>query len=286
MKTRKDTAASIRQRLYNLSKQQNIDLDAVLLRFAVERVLARISQSSYANRFVLKGAMLFALWADHPHRATRDMDLLGFDVQDAEQIKAIFQDLLTQPQPADDGLIFHTNTIAVAPIRALDEYGGLKVTFRATLAGARIGVLIDIGIGDVVSPAPETVDFPNLLPDFPPPRIRAYPVYTAFAEKFEAIIRLGDANTRMKDFFDLWYMVAKFDLDPAKLRTAIHATFEQRGTVLPPDLSATALRPEFASIKGTTWTQFLNRNRLPEPAGSFDQLLEMLRTKLTGWLSA
>jgi hypothetical protein len=273
----KNIAASVRQRLYELSKHQGLDLDAVLVRFAVERILARLSKSKYANRFVLKGAMLFAVWGEFAHRPTRDMDLLGFGETDVEEITKVFKDILSIPVE-DDGLIFDPNNITAAPIRALDGYGGLAVKFQAKLDSARIAMQIDIGVGDIVVPAPEEVTFPNLLPDFQAPRIRAYPVYTAFAEKIEAAVSLGDQNTRMKDFFDMWFMSHKFELDPNALRTAIESTFARRKTALPTDRVPHPLTPEFAALQEPQWKQFLARNHMPEPAGSFAELLTKLST--------
>lgn len=275
----KNIAASVRQRLLEESKRRNSDFDAILVRFAVERVLFRLSQSRHANRFVLKGAMLFAIWGDNTHRPTRDMDLLGFGSSDADEVAVMFRELLAL-DVGDDGLVFDQDSLSVGPIRALDGYGGLVVKFLASLDRARISVQIDIGYGDVITPAPETVDFPNLLPDFEAPRIRAYPAYTVFAEKFEATIRLGDANGRMKDFFDLWFLTKKFTLDPETLRAAIAATFERRGTVLPPKVSLRPFTPEFAQLKGTAWKQFLSRNGIPEPEGNFAQMLSHLQAYL------
>jgi hypothetical protein len=275
----KNIAASVRQRLLDESKRRGADFDAILVRFAGERILSRLSRSSYAGRFVLKGAMLFAIWGGNTHRPTRDMDLLGFGSSDADEIAGVFRELLKM-DAENDGLVFNPASLSVGSIRALDGYGGLVVKFVASLDRARIGVRIDIGFGDVITPEPDTVSFPNLLPDFDAPKIRAYPVYTVFAEKFEATIRLGDGNGRMKDFFDLWYLTEKFTLEPAQLRTAIAATFERRGTALPSSADLRPFTPEFAALKGKSWKQFLDRNRLPEPAGSFAALLAHLRSYL------
>lgn len=276
----KNIAASVRQRLLEESKRRGTDFDAILVRFAVERILSRLSQSRFADRFVLKGAMLFAIWASDAHRPTRDMDLLGFGSSDAEEIKGIFRELLTI-EAQSDGLVFDLPSLSVGPIRALDGYGGLEVRFLAELDRARISVQIDIGFGDVITPEPEIAVFPNLLPDFEAPHIRAYPIYTVFAEKLEATIRLGDANGRMKDFFDLWYLTAKFSFDPDQLRAAISATFKHRGTAVPPLKSLRPFSPEFAILKDKAWKQFLARNRISEPRGSFAELLAFLKSYLS-----
>jgi hypothetical protein len=279
MKKPKNVAASVRERLSQIAARQKANFDAILVQFAVERLLARLEKSPYADRFVLKGAMLFAVWSKFDHRQTRDMDLLGFGSSDIEDIHKVFLDLLAMP--AEDGLSFDTATLTVAPIRAVDSYGGLEVQCLAWLGSARITVHIDIGFGDVITPEADHVEFPNLLPDFPAPRIRAYPVYTAMAEKIEAAVRLGERNTRMKDFYDLWFMATKFDIDKKLLAKAVRATFERRGTPLP-TATPYAFTKAFAEQKEQEWKRFLTRNNLPEPCGSLDGVIEKLSVALSG----
>ena len=283
MSAARNIAASIRQRLLDESKRRGVDFGLILSRFAVERILSRLSRSRHAERFVLKGAMLFAVWSGNTHRPTRDIDLLGFGSHDIPDIESVFREILVLPVEAD-GLEFDVSSLTVEKIRAVDAYGGLEVKFLAFLDKARINVQIDIGFGDAITPGPERVTFPSLLPDFEAPRIRAYPVYTVFAEKLEAAIRLGDANGRMKDFYDLWFLTTKFELDRNELANAIRATFERRGTALP---RAADLRPfsnDFARLKAVTWRQFLNRNGMQEPMGNFETLLEHLRRYTAGVL--
>jgi len=271
-------AASVRQRLSQIAAAQGVDFDAILVRFAIERLLARLSQSPHANRFVLKGAMLFAVWNAFDHRPTRDADLLGFGSSDIGDIRSVFAELLAMQ--AEDGLVFDADTLSVGPIRAVDAYGGLEVKCLAWISGARISVHIDIGFGDVITPAADEVTFPNLLPDFPAPHIRAYPVYTAMAEKIEAAVRLDATNTRMKDFFDLWFMSSRFDVDMQMLRQAVRATCKRRGTTLP-STTPHAFTSAFAAQKEQAWKQFLKRNNLREPCGSFEGLIDYLAEKLS-----
>jgi hypothetical protein len=275
----KNIAASIRNRLLDENKRRGADFDSILVRFAVERVLARLSRSPFANRFVLKGAMLFAIWSGNTHRPTRDMDLLGFGSSDAGEIREIFRQIL-HLDSEDDGLVFDPDSVSAQPIRALDGYGGLEVTFQASLDRARISVRVDIGFGDVITPGPETTEFPSLLSDFSAPVIRAYPVYTAFAEKLEATVRLGEANGRMKDFFDLWFIAKNLELDPSQLKAALQANFARRGTAFSRETVLAIFTPAFASLKDRTWRQFLARNQLHEPEGSLELLLARLREYL------
>lgn len=255
--------ASVRQRLLNLSQTRGEAFDLVLVRFAVERLLFRLSQSPFADRFLLKGAMLFAVWSDGLHRPTRDVDLLGFSADDSGGIGAIFRELCgLNVQP--DGVEFIATSVKVSSIREDVRYGGLRVQLEARLAGARIPVQVDIGFGDAVTPAPETVTFPPLL-DFTAPVLRAYPIYTVVAEKTEAMVSLGEANTRMKDFYDLRFLAAGFEFDGPQLVEALRATFARRATPLPTGAPVT-LTEDFATnqVRTTRWRAFLQRNGLAE----------------------
>lgn len=203
--------------------------------------------------------MLFAIWADGTHRPTRDLDLLGFGTNDNEELKRIFAELCEMAiEP--DGLRFLAESVTAEPIREEAAYPGTRVTLEARLENARVSLQVDIGFGDVVTPAPEEVDFPALL-DFAAPHLRAYPIYTVVSEKLEATVRLGEANTRMKDFFDLWFLCRKFSFDGELLRNAITRTFARRDMELPPTLPA-SLTADFAERKATTWAVFVRRNGL------------------------
>jgi Nucleotidyl transferase AbiEii toxin, Type IV TA system len=256
---KRNLPASVRQRLLTLSKRRKEPFDLMLVRYGIERLLYRLSRSPHAEKFLLKGAMLFAIWSDGTHRPTRDVDLLGFGPRGDEVLKAIFTDLCrleTEP----DGLTFLPDSVSAAPIREEAAYPGTRILLEARLANARISVQVDIGFGDVVTPAPEEIEFPSLL-DFPAPHLRAYPIYTVVAEKLEASVRLGEANTRMKDFFDLWFLSQKFPFDGELLKDAITRTFSRREMPLPATVPV-ALTPEFAALKATTWAVFIRRNAL------------------------
>ncbi len=256
---KKNLPASVRQRLLTLSQRRKEPFDLVLVRYGIERLLYRLSRSPHAGKFLLKGAMLFAIWSDGTHRPTRDVDLLGFGASDDDELKAIFKEvcgLETEP----DGLTFLPESVAAAPIREEAAYPGTRITLEARLGKVRIPVQVDIGFGDVVTPAPEEIEFPALL-DFPAPHLRAYPIYTVVAEKLEASVRLGEANTRMKDFFDLWFLSQKFTFEGELLKDAITRTFARREMPLPTRLPV-ALTPEFAALKANTWAAFIRRNAL------------------------
>lgn len=256
--------ASIRQRLLDRARARGQDFQLVLDRFAVERLLYRLSISPHRDHFLLKGALLFALWFDHPHRPTRDADLLGFGTPDADRLATVLAELCAIE--SDDGLTFDAGSITVEPIREEAAYEGLRVRLLAFLGSARCHVQWDVGFGDAVTPAPADVEFPVLLEGMPVPSLRVYPRETVFAEKLEAIATLGIANSRMKDYFDLLALLREGAMDPAVLALAIRATFQRRASALP-DGVPFGLTDAFASDaqKQSQWTAFLRRNRLEAP---------------------
>lgn len=256
--------ASIRQRLLDRARARGEDFQLVLDRFAVERLLYRLSISPHHDQFLLKGALLFALWFDAPHRPTRDADFLGFGPQDPDRLEALIAELCATE--VDDGLLFDAGSIAIEPIREEAAYQGLRARLVAFLGGARCHVQWDVGFGDAVTPGPQQADYPVLLDGFAPPRLGVYPRETVFAEKLEAIATLGIANSRMKDYFDLAALIREGAMDDATLAKAIRVTFQRRGTALP-DGVPFGLSEAFSSDtqKQVQWAAFLRRNRLSAP---------------------
>lgn len=257
-------AASVHARLLARTKERGEDFNLTLTRYAVERFLYRLSVSDLRDRFWLKGALLFDLWFDVPHRPTRDADLLGLGPQDAEALGDAMRTICDVQ--ADDGMLFDAGSIAIEEIREDTRYGGLRVRLVGLLGKARVTVQLDVGYGDAVTPGPEEVDYPTLLADQPAPRLRAYPRATVAAEKFEAIVSIGMANSRMKDYFDLRALAREGVLDAAALADAIAATFARRGTALPNEMPL-GLSDEFAedASKRAQWKSFLGKNRLDAP---------------------
>jgi len=268
----KNIGASVRARLLQVSKTSGQTFDLVLTRFTLERLLFRLSQSPYADRFVLKGAMLMMSWFDDPHRGTRDLDLLGFGDPSAESMLATFREILAQE--AADGVEFDVDALRVDRIREELEYGGLRLRTTASIGGARISLTIDVGFGDAVEPGAEELDYPSML-DFPMPRLRGYARETVIAEKFQAMVALGRANSRMKDFYDIWILSKSFDFADDRLARAIAATFARRTTLIPVDLPD-ALTPAFASDeqKQRQWIAFV-RDVAVNP-GKFDEVIVSL----------
>lgn len=265
----KNLAASIRQRLLNVAKKRGDEFDLILARYALERLLYRMSVSPHGERFLLKGALLFSVWGIDDHRPTRDADLHGSGNNDPAALVPVFQEICAIA--CEDGIAFDAASVAAEPIAEEKVYAGVRVTLRAELAGARIAVQADVGFGDAVTPDPVPVDYPVLL-DAPAPKLRAYPVETVVAEKFHAMTVLGMGNSRMKDFHDLRVIAEKFKLENDVLGRAIAATFGRRGTPLP-DSAPVALMAGFAAdtAKQTQWAAFLRRNRLDEKKHSLPE---------------
>ncbi|MGZ3319097.1 MAG: nucleotidyl transferase AbiEii/AbiGii toxin family protein [Isosphaeraceae bacterium] len=280
--TRKDprnTAASVRQRLLNLSRRSGEEFQRLLTRYAVERLLDRLSRSEHAPRFVLKGDLLFTIWTGELHRPTRDLDLLGFGESSSEGISEVFRSLC-ELEVADDGLVFSADTVTVESIREEQEYGGQRVKLEARLGQARIDLQVDVGFGDAITLQAEAIEYPTLL-GMNPPRLRAYPRETVVAEKLEALVKLGMANSRMKDFFDLAVLARSFPCSGPVLRDAIVATFQRRGTVIPTERPIT-LTESFGNdgVKLTQWKAFVSRNGLKVRVRELGQVVGELAESL------
>jgi len=281
----KGLPASVQVRLVRHAKAIGMDPNLVLARFAVERFLYRLSRSPHAERFVLKGALLMLAWLGETIRPTRDVDLLGFGEVSEQSLAQIVADVCNTDVELD-GLEYLPASIRVAPIRRDDVYGGLRAILQARLGKARLRVQIDVGIGDAVTPPPEWLDYPSML-ELPRPRLRAYRPETAIAEKLPAMVVLGEANSRMRDFFDIHALAQQGRFAGASLAGAIRATFERRRTPLPESLPL-ALTSEFAAIrdKQTQWQGFLRKNALTAPPTELGTVVARIATFLEPAITA
>lgn len=228
-------AASVKQRLLNISREQGRGFDILLVRFALERLLLRLSKSQFRDRFILKGGMLVTQWFDHDNRETRDIDFLGFGSDEPDAVRSIFAEIMQIE--SDDGLVFDIDAITAIPIREAMEYGGIRLRTVAYLERTRVPVVLDIGFGDALADPGQTIDYPSIL-GMDRPNIRSYPPASVIAEKFQAVVALGLANGRMKDFYDLWAVPRALEIEDAALDAAIAATFERRGTPVPTERPA------------------------------------------------
>ena len=274
----KDLSASIRQRLLTWSQHEQLDFQYVLTRYGIERLLYRLSCSAYRERFILKGAMLYVAWEGWSPRQTRDVDLLGRGNPNLFDWPTIITDIC-RLEVAPDGLIFDPETLQVADIRDDQAYGGQRLRLRAALGVARIDIQMDVGFGDSVFPRPEQLVFPVLL-DLPAPTLLAYPRETVVAEKLHAMVSLGLANSRMKDFYDLWLLARQFAFTGTRLAGAIRATFERRQTELP-TVAPVALTASFYAEpnKAVQWQAFLRRNQFDRDM-TLSQIAQVLETFL------
>jgi hypothetical protein len=278
---KKDIAASVRDRLQNHARATGQDFQRVLVRYGIERLLYRLALSGIRDRFVLKGAMLFATWADAPFRATGDVDFLSFGDPGIETAKSAFIGLCELKIDVDDGLTFPSDTVVVERTREEEDYQGLHVRFDARLKNIRIPILIDIGFGDVIHPAALDIDYPRLLTDLPQAHIRAYPPATVIAEKFDAMVKFGDQATRLKDQYDVWAISRTFSFDAKTLIESAGQTLARRERAIPADWPA-CLTADFAANEATLkqWNAFLNRTAPTLAPPPFDDLLVELRVFL------
>jgi predicted nucleotidyltransferase component of viral defense system len=236
-------AKSVKDRLLNLARAEGKVFDVVLVRFALERLLYRLSLSAHRDRFVLKGGMLVTVWLDDDNRVTRDADFLGHGDADPDKLVVDFREIMSVD--VDDGLVFDIDNLSATAIREEMEYGGTRLKTVAYLEKTRIPITIDIGFGDAMADPTRQLDYPTLL-DLPAPNICIYPPATVIAEKFHAIVVLGIANGRMKDFYDLWAIPRSVDVQDEELDAALAATFARRETAIPTERPA-GLTPEMAS---------------------------------------
>ena len=253
--------ASVLARLRNVARAKNTDYQLILRRYAIERLLYRLSISPQRDQFVLKGAMLFTAWLGDPFRPTQDLDLLGHGDPATSSIETAFC-TICETVADDDGLVFDVGDLRVEPIREEQQYGGVRVKTTSFLGKTRIPVQVDIGFGDAITPAAEELEFPPLLAS-EGPLLQAYPKETVIAEKLQAIVMLGRANSRMKDFYDLLALSRLFDFDGQTLASAVRATFERRQTAIP-KTTPEGLDKDFAEDqeKQRQWVAFVRREPL------------------------
>jgi hypothetical protein len=269
----RNLAASVRARLLAGAKSRGEDFNVVLRRYGIEGVLRRLAASPHSGRFVLKGAMLFVVWAGRIHRPTRDLDLLGSGANDPGAVADVFRQLCAIP--VEDGLDFSSPRIAAESIVEAGQYRGVRVKFEGLLERARISVQVDVGFGDEVVPAPEVVEFPSLL-EIPGPRVRAYPREAMIAEKLHAMVTLGENNSRMKDFHDIVELSETWPFDGMRLSSALAATFGRRG--MDAFGGSPAPAPFFAdAIRSGMWQAFHRKLETPNVPADFAEVGERLR---------
>ena len=270
-----NVAASVRDRLLNRARAENRPFNELLQYYVIERFLYRLSRSQHASHFVLKGALMIQVWGGHLGRSTKDIDLLGRSDNAVESVEAAIRDCL-QVEVEDDGVRFDVASIEGKEIVADAEYVGARIRFLAFVGEARLTVQVDVGFGDAIVPAPEPVSYPTLL-DFEAPQLMGYPPESTIAEKLQAMVALDRANSRMKDFFDLWLLARDREFEGKRLVEAIRSTFDRRDTPVPEE-APFGLSEEFAEdpLKQTQWNAFLRKTRIAEPPPELGELIALL----------
>ena len=272
----KNLAASVRGRLQNKAQETKRAFGEVLQYYGMERFLFRLSSSKYSEAFILKGALMFTAWQMPERRITLDIDLLARHANGVEIIEAAIRDICVVKVP-EDGLVFKPDSVKGRIIKEDAEYSGVRIKLMGYLERAKISMQIDFGFGDVIYPSAQKIKYPVLL-DFPAPELKGYTPESVVSEKFEAMVKLGDLNSRMKDFYDLWSMMRQFDFEGGALVQAVRKTFEHRKTMLP------VARPFFSqaiyeknSMNNTRWKAFLSTTQIknaPDDLGIVAQTIE------------
>jgi predicted nucleotidyltransferase component of viral defense system len=278
MKSKKliNIAASIQSKLLTLSRKRGEDYNYLLTRYFGERLLYRLSQSQYQEQYILKGATLFKVWNGEPHRATKDLDLLCFGNNEVEYIEKIYKEICSL-HCEEDGIIFLPESVTGEVIKEDQEYEGIRIKLKGKLGKIEIPIQVDIGFGDAVTPDAEEVEIEPIL-DTPKPRLRIYPRETVIAEKFQAMVSLGIRNSRIKDFYDIWFLSKNYEFQGYLLCQALKKTFERRKTEIPMK-EPLALTQEFVndSDKQKQWQAFLSKSRIRLTPNSFGEVINEIQ---------
>ena len=274
-KSIKNLAVSTRQKLLNKARKDQRPFAELLQYFAMERFLYRLSQSKYKGKFILKGALALLTWNAPTERPTKDIDLLGEFDNDVEVITQVITEICNQEIDTDDGLVFDTKKVTGIKIKEDADYQGVRVRFLSFLDTAKVTMQIDIGFGDSVYPKPERNIYPTLL-DLPAPKLLTYSKETTVAEKLEAMVKLGELNSRMKDFYDIWLLSRQFQFKGLDLQKTITGTFSKRGTKLPAKIEA--FTESFIKTKDTQWKAFINNIGSDAIPDSFKEVTNQVKT--------
>lgn len=272
---------SVKVRLLNIAEKTKTPYAEILQYYGIERFLYRFSKSKYSGKFILKGALMFSAWNVAGRRKTLDVDFLGCYGNTIEEITGVVKEICAI-KTGDDGIVFYTHTLKAAKIKENDDYSGIRVRFTGFIERTRIPLQVDFGFGDIVYPEPGEIDYPVFL-DFPAPKLKGYPPETVIAEKFEAMIKLGALNSRMKDFYDVWLLIRKFDFKPEQLAKALERTFEHRKTGLPEGkkIFAEEIYDQGSGMK-KLWRVFLNKNNIKIAPEKLSNVAEVIEEFLAG----
>lgn len=268
-------SASIHQRILNKAAAEQRPFNELLQYYAIERFLFRLGQSPYKKQFILKGALVFLAWQVPLTRPTRDIDFLGFTENSIDNLVRIIRQVCSLSLESD-GIVFVPDSVKGEMIKENADYHGIRIEFLGFLGKAKVNMRLDVGFADVVTPAARELELPTIFETSSKPCIWAYPPETVVAEKFQAMVALGMVNSRMKDFYDLWYLTDSLEFDLGTLQEAVMNTFRERKTSLPKE-APDALRSGFAALKQTQWVGFLKKNRITGAPTDFILVIERLK---------
>jgi predicted nucleotidyltransferase component of viral defense system len=268
----KNKSASVRAKLYNIARKENLDLNVLIVLFMQERILYRLSQSKYRGNFVLKGGLLLFAQNGFKGRPTQDMDLLGRQISnDVGNIKTILKEIFSQKH--NDGLTFSIDTMTVENITEDANHNGIRVKIRGMLGNASNVISIDIGFGDIIIPKPIEMQYPCILDTEPAPNINVYTMESIIAEKFHAMIKLGIINSRMKDFCDIYMLSKKNNFEGIVLQEALKETFARRNTGFEKNPPVFSESFKHDNDKKLQWIAFLKKTKIEGIPSDFSEVL-------------
>jgi hypothetical protein len=273
-----NNAASIHQRILNKAASEHRPFNELLQYYAIERFLYRLGESPHCKQFVLKGALVFLAWQAPLTRPTRDMDFLSDTNNSVNNLVRIVQEVCIQPVEVD-GMSFDPTSVQGEIIKEEADYQGVRISFLGILGKAQIHMRLDVGFADVVTPDPNELELPTILDTMSKPCIRIYPPETVIAEKFHAMVALGMINSRMKDFYDIWFMAESMEFDFQLLREAVLNTFNRRKTAIPKE-TPTAFTDEFTSEKQVQWAGFLRKNQIDNAPKDMLRIVDLIKVFL------
>ena len=267
----KNISVSVHDRLRNMAREASRPFNELLQHFAIERFIYRLSKSPHADRFIPKGTLMLPVWSGYVSRPTMDIDLLAKINNSLEEIEAAMRDACKM-DVEEDGMFFNEQTVSASRITEDAEYEGVRVRIKGNLGNARVSLQIDIGFGDVIVPGPGKVAYPTLL-EFPSPELNGYTMETTIAEKYQAMVKLGVLNSRMKDFYDIWMLSRSFDFNGEVMAEAIERTFMNRKTDLTndPAIFDTSFGRDVTRL--VQWQGFIRKSRLSNVPGDFGVVL-------------
>lgn len=273
--TPKNIVASIHARLKNEAVRQRKPFAEILQYYAMERFLYRFSKSKYADKFILKGGLLFYVWSLALRRPTKDIDFRGYVENNPESIAQVVRDILLE-SVADDGITFDLESIKTERTQIDADYEGIRVKFSGYLGRARIAMQLDVGFSDEITSKAEPIDYPGLLPDQNDIRVKSYPKESVVSEKFHAMVHHAELNSRWKDYYDIWLISETFDFESSSIQRAIEKTFQKRDTELSAE-KPPALTADFATKNQTRWMSFITKSGLKNPhMNNFVEVIERI----------